>query len=55
MGFQRHSTDKEKLKRRMKYHLLRQVGVSIRKARIFRDWTDNKFLMILKGEADPIR
>jgi hypothetical protein len=55
MGFQKHETEEEKHLRRVKYNVLRINGISVRQAVIFRDWTNNKVLMILKGEAHPIR
>ena len=55
MGFRKHYTYKQKLQRNCAYWLLRNVaGLDARKALKIRDWTDNKILLILKGEANPI-
>lgn len=55
MGFQRHQTEEEKRIRKMKYNALVFAGIEPRRARIFRDWTMKKVLLIIKKEANPIR
>ncbi len=50
-----HNTIEQKFERKMKYHELREAGISPRKAGIFRDWTNNKIDLIIEGKATPIR
>ncbi|MBE3092768.1 MAG: hypothetical protein IMZ51_03810 [Chloroflexi bacterium] len=49
--------ENEKKERRIKYKLIRMFrpDISLRKARIFRDWTRNKIIMICFKEANPVR
>jgi len=54
MTFRHHDTEEEKTDRNLRYRLLRNAGISSKKALIFRDWTDNKIMMIALGEANPI-
>jgi hypothetical protein len=53
--YQKHDTETQKKHRSFKYKLLREIAkCSVDEALVYRDWTDNKVLMILKGEAKPI-
>jgi hypothetical protein len=55
MGFQKHETEEEKLHRKNKYWVLRNIcKLSSHDAIVFRDWSDNKVAMIINGEAKPI-
>jgi hypothetical protein len=55
MSFKKHETKEQKKIRRLCYQILRAAGITSRKACIFRDWTNNKVIMIALGEAVPIR
>ena len=53
--FKKHFTKEEKKIRRLCYQLLRSAGFSPEKARLFRDWKEKKVIMLILGEAKPIR
>ena len=53
MGFQKHETYEQKLKRRIKYQLA-SSKFDCNSAKILRDWTDSKLTLILLGKAKPI-
>jgi hypothetical protein len=51
----KHNTPEQKLQRKNAYWCLRNIAkLSHQEARVFRDYTDNKILMILNGVAKPI-
>jgi hypothetical protein len=51
----KHNTEQQKEQRRNAYWLLRNVAcLSVHQSMVLRDWTDNKILMIINKQCNPI-